>query len=856
MIKDFNKTAIITATQDIAYSELLARIDHYASFTPTGSDTKTLIFSENRCGWIYAFFSVWKNGGIPVPVDASNSAHDVAYIINDCSPSCIWVSRDREAVAREAIKETGAQTSVLIIDDYENAPLKTPFAQNTGDVETMSDTTLGWGRKHNETAVIIYTSGTTGSPKGVMLSFANLWANIKSVAFEVPIFNDRRRALILLPLHHILPLMGCMIAPIIMGGGVAISPSMSGPDIMNILCRGRVAIFVGVPRLWQTLYSGIMKQVNAHAITRGLFSLCSTINSTTFSRIIFHSLHKKMGGNLEYCVCGGAALDREIGSGLQTLGLSLLEGYGMSETAPIIAFTRPGDYIPGCAGLPLPSVHCKLISLDGSEETPEEGELCVKGPNVMQGYYNRPEETAAVIDKDGYLHTGDIARFDKDGRVILTGRCKEIIVLSNGKNVQPSEIEYKLEKFEEQVKEAAVAQDGDMLRAIIVPQPLWAGERNDTELEIALKREVLEPYNLNAPGYKKLMSVMVYRGDLPRTKLDKLQRYKLKDILAGRREDHAAEVQTTPEPTSNEYQILKNYIQQEKKIPVHGTDHIETDLAMDSLDKVGLQGFIENTFGIEIDVDNMATFHNIAAMAEHIASNKTRMEVEEIDWNKILHQQNTANQSKEQLARTQLPHTSFLYPVWTKLLKLIVVCHNSLSIKGKHNIPKKGPYILAPNHQSYIDAPIALAGLSYSQVRKTYFYATEEHINTPLRRLLARRNNIIIMERRNLKNSILKMSRVLQQGCNLCIFPEGSRTHTGEVGEFKKTFAILSRELNVPIVPVRITGAFEAMPRTSKFPNTHHVQVEYLQPIMPTEADTYDSLSETTRQNIAAGIDV
>lgn len=856
MIKDFNKTAIITATQEISYSELLTRIDYYASFTPAGSGIKTLIFSENRTGWIYAFFSVWKNGGIPVPVDASNSAHDVAYIIDDCSPSCIWVSREREAVAREAIKESGAQMSILIIDDYEDIPTGQPAAPTGDNVETISDTTLGWGRKHSETAIIIYTSGTTGSPKGVMLSFANLWANIKSVAYEVPVYNEDRRTLILLPLHHILPLLGSMIAPIVIGGGVAISPSMSGPDIMSILCRGRIAIFIGVPRLWQTLYSGIMKQINAHAVTRALFAMCSKIQSPTLSRIIFHSLHKKMGGHLDYCVSGGAALDKEIGYGLQTLGLNLLEGYGMTETAPMISFTRPGDYIPGCAGLPLPCVECKLVSLDGSGQTPEEGELCVKGPNVMQGYYNRPEETAAVIDKDGFIHTGDIARFDKDGRVILTGRCKEIIVLSNGKNVQPSEIEYKLEKYEDQVKEAAVAQDGDMLRAIIVPQPLWAEGRNDSELEIALKRQVLEPYNLNAPGYKKLMSVMVWHSDLPRTKLDKLQRYKLKDILAGRREEHAAEIQTTPEPTSDEYQILKDYIQQEKKIPVHGTDHIETDLAMDSLDKVGLQGFIEHTFGMELDVDIMATFPNIAAMAEHIAGNKTRMEVEEIDWNKILHQQDDATQSKEQQARTRLPHTSFLFPVWTKLLKLALVCYNSLSVKGRHNLPKNGPYILAPNHQSYIDAPIALAGLTYSQVRKTYFYATEEHVDTPLRRLLARRNNIIVMERRNLKNSILKMSRVLQQGCNLCIFPEGSRTHTGEVGEFKKTFAILARELNVPIVPVRITGAFQAMPRTRRYPTRHHVQVEYLEPIMPTVTDTYDSLSETTRQNIAKGVKV
>ena len=483
---DLNKIAIIAGEHNVTYSELLQRVAQFGRKTPSGKQTKTVVFSENREGWAYAFFSVWMNEGIAVPVDASSTASDVAYILNDCKPDAVWVSKEREAILRQALLLGSWTPQIFLIDDYECLSL-----QNEPPCSILPWSALS-EPDNQDTAVIIYTSGTTGSPKGVMLSYANLKANIHSVSYDVPIYTEKRRTLVLLPLHHVLPLMGSLIAPLYMGAGIAISPSLSGPDIMDTLQRGQIGIMIGVPRLWQTLYAGIKKKIDQSAVGRMLFSLCNMAKSRTLSRIVFSSVRKKMGGHIDYLVSGGAALDKEIGEGLRTLGLDVLEGYGMTETAPIIAFTRPGDIIPGCSGLPLPGVECKLV----------DGELCVKGPNLMKGYYNRPEETAEVIDSEGFLHTGDLAQFDSAGRITITGRTKEIIVLSNGKNVQPSEIEYKIEKFDKLVKEAAVVQDGDMLRAIIVPQPSWASTKTDTEVAALLKREVLEPYNRTVSAYK------------------------------------------------------------------------------------------------------------------------------------------------------------------------------------------------------------------------------------------------------------------------------------------------------------------------------------------------------------------
>ena len=821
------KTAIIAGERNVTFAQALQYIDMFAEFSPVGEDKRTIVFSENSEGWIYAFFSIWQQGGVAVPVDASSTVSDLSYILRDCTPHLIWTSQHNLPVVEQALAETGLEIPVQVIEEH---------MKSQPDATRSLPEQLPWEELNvpynQKTALIIYTSGTTGSPKGVMLSYQNLMANIKGVSQDVRIYTSTRRTMILLPLHHVLPLMGSLIAPFWIGGGVAICPSLTAPDLMDTLSRGKVAIVIGVPRLWQMLYGGIKKKIDANAITAFLFRMCAFFRNRTLSRLVFGSIRRKMGGHIRFFVSGGAALSKEIGEGLKTLGLDVLEGYGMTETAPIICFTRPSDIRPGCVGLPLPGIECKLIN----------GELCAKGPNVMLGYYNRPEETAAVIDQDGYLHTGDLATIGNKGHVTITGRTKEIIVLSNGKNIEPSEIEYKIEKYDQYVKEVAVMQDNDLLRAIIVPQTQWASLLSDTQIEVALKHEVIEPYNQTVVNYKKVMALTVYKGELPRTKLDKLQRFKLQALLDSCRKEQP-ESQEEPEPDLEEYRIIKQFIEQEKKISVRPSSHVETDLAMDSLDKVGLQGFIEHTFGMKLKVEEMASFPNIKTMAEHVASCKTKVEVEEVDWHSLLN---------EKVEGLHIPDASWLLPFGSKCFKLFFRIYNSLGVHGRIQIPAKGPYILAPNHQSFVDAPVVLSGLTWRQIKTCYFYATEQHVQSKFRRKLADKNNTIIMEQSNLKESIQKLAQVLKSGNNIVIFPEGSRTHDGELGDFKLAFAILSKELNIPIIPVCIRGAYDALPRHRRYLRPRHIEVHFLPPVLPTSDITYQQLSDKVKQAIAA----
>lgn len=819
-IKVIDRVAIVTPESEISYAGMLAGIRSFARYTPSERGARTVIFAENSVEWIYSFFSVWQNRGVAIPIDASSTAHDVAYILEDARPAAIWVSEQTEPVAREAIAGTGLSTKVLRMDDLSAMSAREATAES------------GISFEDSDVALILYTSGTTGSPKGVMLTFRNMMVNIDAISVGVPIFNRDSSTLILLPLHHVMPLVGTLVAPIFCESQVVLCPTIAGPEIMEALQRGRVTIMVGVPRLWQSLYSGIMKKIDASPVASALYRLCEKAGSRTLSRIVFAGVHRKMGGHLKYCVSGGAALETEIGRGMKTLGISVLEGYGMTETSPMISFTRPGDIIPGCSGLPLPCCECKII----------DGELCVKGDNVMKGYYNRPEETAALFDGNGYLHTGDLARFDEKGRVYITGRKKEIIVLSNGKNVQPLEIEFKIEKYDRYVKECAVSYHRDKLVAVIVPQDDIAAGRTDAELEALLKREVLEPYNNEALNYKKVMSLFLLHGALPRTRLSKIQRYKVLDMLNGGAASAGAETKIV-EPDTEEYRVLRDYIRREKHLDtVRPADHLETDLGMDSLDRVSMQEFIEQTFGAEVNADTMLSFPTLQALAEHVAAQKTHLDVAaDTDWHQLLNS-----------VPAELPsRPTALLPASAWLCRLLNRLYFRLSVKGCENIPTQGPFIIAPNHQSFLDGPLVTSGLSAATLKDSYFYATEEHVRSGLRRSMARQCNLILMQRANLKNSIQNMAAVLRAGKNLIIFPEGRRTNTGEMGAFKRTFAILAKELGIPIVPVRITGAYEAWPRHRTLPSPHKVTVEYLPPVMPDAAMSYDEIAEQIKSLIA-----
>ncbi len=792
-----NKNAIIYKDKTFTFNEVLQYSDLYADFfKEKGHTSKILIFAENSPEWIITFYSILRVGAIAIPVDSQCTPHELAYIIDDCQPDCIFTSNEKNATVNAALATTKHKCNTYTTEDI-------PILENTKITEiSVSDM--------EKTMVIIYTSGTTGSPKGVMLSYKNIFFNVNAVSHDVEIYNEDRNVMILLPLHHILPLLGSVIAPLYVGATVAISENLTADSILSTLKRGEVAIFIGVPRLYEILAKGIMAKINSSAVTRLLYKFAKFVNSKTFSKILFSSVHKKFGGHIEYLVSGGAALPVEIGTIYKVLGFTVLEGYGMTEAAPMITFTRPTNVRVGYAGEPLSGIEVKID---------EQGEVCIKGDNIMQGYYNCPEETAHIL-RDGWLHTGDRGEFDANC-LKLTGRIKDIIVTANGKKINPEELEAEVLSQCAFIKEIGIFLKDSVLQCIIVPQMSEIRENTEKDIEATLKDEIAK-FNLTVAQYKRIKRIHIYSGELPKTRLMKIQRFKLADLVSQENRKQNAE----DKPRSEVYTMLKTFIDAENECNAGENDHIEIDLAMDSLNKVALLTFIESSFGILLNESQLEELNTLGKLSSYIEERETTIQnATNISWKEIL---------STKLQGVTIPKAGILQTICSRSAQIAMHIVYRYRKSGNAELPNH-PCIIVANHRSALDGYFITSKLKGKTVRNTFFFAKEKHLHSKFAHFMASKNNVILMDiNKNVRESLQQMAMVLRSGKNIIIFPEGTRSHDEKLLAFKDSFAILSTELNVPVIPVAIKGSERAVFEKIHIPRPFaKISVDFLAPVYP-----------------------
>jgi long-chain acyl-CoA synthetase len=822
LIRASEKTAMVGKDLKLTYNQILQSISEYSSFIPGVKGQRIIIYSENRPEWVFSLFATWEKESIVVPVDTMSTVDDVAYIINDSKPGVIFTSADKFATIEKALEKSNVKPELFVFENI-NKDLGTNGRSRRKDVETeMVINDL------NRTALILYTSGTTGKPKGVMLSFENILTNLIAVCDDVKIFTPDDRVMILLPLHHILPLVGSVIAPLYAGGTIVLSTSMAAEELLATLNRFSVTIMIGVPRLYQLIYKGLREKIRSSMIARALLGIAHAADSIKFSKKIFATVQKRFGGKIKYLVSGGASINPAVVRFFTDLGFELLEGYGMTETAPMITFTRPGTIRPGIPGQALPGIKVKFV----------DDEIVVSGRNVMQGYYNKPAETAEVL-RDGWLYTGDLGFMDEDGYLHITGRKKEIIVLSNGKKINPEELEQVIMEQSPLVRETGIFAAEDVIQAIIVPDFKKISEEGLTEIEEYFRQNVIAKANNSLAPYKRILRFHIVSDELPKTRLGKIKRYLLPQMSVKK------EKTLENEPGIHEYKAVKKFLEEELQKDVFPDDHLELDLALDSLGKVSLSAFIETAFGVEIHESSFHEFQSVAKLAEYIHEKKIRLSFEGISWSHILMEKINLKIKKPVFTHTLL---------WASV-KLIMNSFMRIKAKGMEEIPDQ-PCIIAPNHQSILDGFLIFSLLKRRVVKNTFIYAKEKHFRNPVLKFMANRNNIILVDiNRDLKHSIQKMAEVLKKGKNLLIFPEGTRSLSGRLGDFKQTFAILSQELNVPVIPVAIMGSYDVLPAGSRFPRLFRkVTVEFLPPVSPGD-HSYDSLRNKIRQQLADYLD-
>lgn len=469
------------------------------------SGDRFAILSENRYEWALTDFAGQVLGGINVSLYATLPAEQCEYIINDSGSSFFFVSTGIQL--KKAVQTKGNTKSVKQIIAYDTPPNASLLDDKK--VHLFEDV-IEKGRevylKHKEDiskrlkkiksddlSTLIYTSGTTGHPKGVMLSNDNLVSNIKA-AHKVISIGPADRTLSFLPLCHAFERVAGYYA--MMGGGAEIFYAESVDTVSKNLVEGRPTIVVSVPRLFEKMYNIVLKNVQeGSAVKKGIFNWGigvgkkAAVSSSPFVKIqkaladklIFNKLKDRTGGRVRIFVSGGAALPADIGSFFEAAGLRITEGYGLTETSPVISVNPVGAERFGTVGHVLPDVTVGIQRVDDSKIlgqlsgndypsklSTDEGEILCKGPNIMQGYYNKEKETKEVIDKDGWFHTGDIGRF-VDGYLQITDRLKHMIVNAGGKNIYPGPIEdvVKTSMFIDQT--VIVGEGQSYMAALVVP---------------------------------------------------------------------------------------------------------------------------------------------------------------------------------------------------------------------------------------------------------------------------------------------------------------------------------------------------------------------------------------------------
>ena len=816
-IKNEDKLAFVDFEDNkVSFVELIKRVRYFSNEVLKNIDSPhALIIMENRPEWVYSFYSVWDKKEVNVVLDASSNPNEIAYVINDSQPKTIICSDFSEERILEAITIANYQDKARIINiDKENIDFNS--------IGSEYDNVTLQNPEGDETAVMFYTSGTTGSPKGVMLSSNNIIGEIDGIV-EKDVLQANDQMIALLPFHHILPLMATLLLPLREGASIVFVEKIASKEILDVLEKNNISVMVGVPRVFKLFYDSIKQQIQAKFITRKIYAIAEKINSKRFSRMIFSKVHKKFGGHLNVMVSGGAKLDPEIATFFNVLGFTVCEGYGLTETSPVLAVNSIKYNKVGTVGKGLYNTELKIV----------DEELWVKGPQIMKGYYNKPEKTAEVMTEDGWFKTGDLAEIDKDGYLTIRGRKNSMIVLSNGKNIDPETVENKIMGLSGPlIKEIGILGHEDKLAAIIVPDLLEFRKQGINNIQTYLK-DIIENYNLTASNYKKVLDYKLVEDELPKTRLGKTKRFMLPELY--KKDEKVKE--KVEEPQTQEYQAVKEFVAKLKGFEPGPEENLELDLGMDSLDKVELLAYVESTFGIKIDEEKFAEMPNLKLLSEYISEKAEFFMNSEVDWKKIIDK-----------APNREIKNGWLINALRPLIYVILKMYFRLKIDRTNKISDE-PQIFVSNHQSFVDA-LVLGALIPSKIqKKTFFLAINWYFKKGIMKYVADNGNIILVDiDKNVKETVEEIALHIKNGKNVLIFPEGARTKNGKVGKFKKVFAIIAKELNVDVQCLGIKGGYEAYSRFMKFPLPKRIEVTVLEKIKP--EGTYEEIRERTENII------
>src|SRR5580698_8778296 len=836
---------------------------------PPGS--RIAILADNHPRWVAAYLGAIASGNTAVPLDTAFHADQVAKLLRDSGSSLLFCDRKHLAIAREAVDKT---TIGIILLDAKVA------GEGARATQTRLDTILAAGAGNfvpvssarDAVSSLLYTSGTTSDPKGVMLTHANLMGEVESV-FRWAHVGPEDAVLGVLPLFHVLSQMANLLLPLVKGARVVYLETLNTTELLRALSERKITVFAVVPQFFYLIHERIFKQVSERG-KLGQSALRALMAVTRFGRkcgispgkVFFKRIHQTFGDKMRYLVTGGSRFDPQIALDFYALGIDVLQAYGLTETTGAAFANPPHQIVIGSVGPPLTGVEVKIVDPQPQDGVPlPVGEIALRGAVVMKGYWNRPDATAEVL-KDGWLYTGDLGYLDAGNNLFLTGRKKEVIVLSNGKNIYPEEVEAHYLKSP-YIKELAVmglegkpGESGDRLHAAIVPNFDALRQKKIVNAKEVIRFDI-ESLSQQIASTKRIGSYEIWQEDLPRTTTRKIKRFEVeKRVKANqsRRVDDDSDLPVERPLTADEAAWLDQpEVQRALKVirevahtappDLRPTHNLELDLGLDSMQRVELLSRVEDQLGGNVEESQLAEIYTVRDLVDavlHSAASGTGTHTTFAGWKAILAEEPDAS-AVVSLARPHPLDNAFWYMV-SRLIQVVALDRFDLHVRGMEKLPAAGAYIISSNHQSFIDPVILASMLPPQMFDRLFAVGTSEIFGKGFMLRLAHSLRVVVVDPdANLIPAMRAGAFGLRQGRPLILYPEGERSIDGTPKTFKKGAAILSIHLQVPIVPVAIEGFYDAWPRNQSFQHFAPLKMTIGDPIIPPpESEASDAAYE------------
>ena len=767
---------------------------------------RVLLVSENSPDWVLAYFAILYAGAVAVPLDHLISADELAAICRIAEPRAALASSACAQRLGNALHE-----SVPSGIQIELGELRRPFLLRGAG-------RAGASVERKALASIVFTSGTTGAPKGVMLTHGNFTAEIMMLG-RVFTLDHSDIVLSLLPLHHTFEFTCGMLLPLASGARIVYPLGLEAASLSRTLADVRPTALIGVPALWEAVHRRILDQVEAG----GPFYTAAFDRLREFNRrldtgyhlnlgqLIFRPAHTALGGRLKLAVSGGAALPSNVAQFFNDIGIKLLEGYGLTETAPVLSVARPEEPLAASSvGKPLARIEVRLDAAPGSDV----GEIVVRGPNVMKGYFRNPAATEEVL-KEGWLYTGDLGRFDQEGRLYIVGRAKDVIVDAGGNNIYIDELEeiYGRSHF---VKEIAVVGlkvgKGEQVAALVVPAYARGESRRAVEDRL---REFFEQAGSGLSSHKRIRILRFTDAELPRTRTRKVKRSEVTALLQRMLGSGTGEHSATG--TEVEPWLLHALAQVSSDVEaISPSTRLIEDLGLDSLALAELAEQIAIKSGRELSPEQLTNVSTVEDLQRVIGQGRNRPRLP----------------SYAQFGRPyvlELPQPLKRLGQFATRRSLEAAFEHVLRprIMGRGNVAANRNLLVVANHASHVDFGLVSYALGVMGRELVVLAAKDYFFNNPIRRLIATNLTTLIpfdRERAQLESLDQAMSE-LAAGRSVLMFPEGTRSPDGTIREFKSGVGYLALNSGCDVLPIRIDGTHTVLGKGSLLPRRAPVEL-------------------------------